>query len=143
MHRILFGLGFMLLGVVCAYADGAIAVGFTANGIAKDGVAVGWSRNYSTDKAGKDEALRKCHDYKPAPKAAKQCKVVGTFKDKCLAVAMDPKAGTPGFGWAVAEKKADAEDRALANCKDTAGPDRERYCGLQDHACDGSAASQQ
>ena len=50
---------------------------------------------------------------------------------------MDPKAGTPGVGWSIAVEKADAESRAVANCKSTAGSDRRDFCVVQESKCDG------
>lgn len=37
-----------------------------------------------------------------AEAAKKECKVVAEFRDKCVAIADDPKDGTTGFGWAIA-----------------------------------------
>lgn len=118
-----------------AGADGALAVGSTSD-VAKDGIAVGTSINYNTSDEARDAALKRCHEYKPAPKAAALCQPVGTFKGECYAVSFDPKAGTPGAGWAIAATKALAEERALANCKATAGADRRDFCRIEESKCD-------
>jgi hypothetical protein len=118
-----------------AGADGALAVGSTAD-VAKDGIAVGTSINYKTADEARDAALRRCKDYKPAPKAAAQCRSVGTFRGECYAVSFDPKAGTPGAGWAIAATKDLAEERALENCKTTAGADRQDFCRIEESKCD-------
>src|SRR5690349_24055431 len=103
-----------------ASADGALAVGSTAD-VSKDGIAVGTSVNYKAGSEAEQAALRRCRDFKPAPKAAAQCRSVGTFRGECYAVSFDPKEGTPGAGWAIAATKAQAEERAVANCQITAG----------------------
>jgi Domain of unknown function (DUF4189) len=48
------------------------------------------------------------------------CSVVATFQNQCVAVAIDPQVGTPGFGWAVADTEEAAGDEALSNCRQTA-----------------------
>jgi hypothetical protein len=118
-----------------AGADGALAVGSTAD-VAKDGIAVGTSINYKTAAEARDAALKRCKDYKPAPKAAAQCRSVGTFRGECYAVSFDPKPGTPGAGWAIASTKDLAEERALENCKTTAGADRQDACRIEESKCD-------
>jgi Domain of unknown function (DUF4189) len=118
-----------------AGADGALAVGSTAD-VAKDGIAVGTSINYKTAAEARDAAMKRCKDYKPAPKAAAQCRSVGTFRGECYAVSFDPKAGTPGAGWAIAATKDLAEERALENCKTTAGADRQDFCRIEESKCD-------
>jgi Domain of unknown function (DUF4189) len=118
-----------------ALADGALAVGSTAD-VAKDGIAVGTSINYKTSDEAAQAALRRCRDYKPAPKAAAQCRSVGTFRGECYAVSFDPKEGTPGAGWAIASTKALAEERAMANCQITAGDGRRDFCRIEESKCD-------
>jgi hypothetical protein len=118
-----------------ALADGALAVGSTAD-VAKDGIAVGTSINYKTADEAAQAALRRCRDYKPAPKAAAQCRSVGTFRGECYAVSFDPKEGTPGAGWAIAATKAQAEERAIANCQLTAGEGRRDFCRIEESKCD-------
>jgi hypothetical protein len=118
-----------------AGADGALAVGSTAD-VAKDGIAVGTSINYKTADEAAEAALRRCRDYKPAPKAAAQCRSVGTFRGECYAVSFDPKAGTPGAGWAIAATKGQAEERAMANCQTTAGEGRRDFCRIEESKCD-------
>src|SRR5882672_4279902 len=88
-----------------AGADGALAVGSTSD-VAKDGIAVGTSVNYKSSTEAREAALKRCREYKPAPKAAAMCQSVGTFKGECYAVSFDPKPGTPGAGWAIASTKA-------------------------------------
>ena len=118
-----------------AGAAGALAVGSTSD-VSKDGIAVGTSINYNTAEEARAAALKRCREYKPAPKAAAMCQSVGTFKGECYAVSFDPKAGTPGAGWAIASTKDLAEERALENCKATAGAGRREYCRIEESKCD-------
>jgi hypothetical protein len=118
-----------------AGADGALAVGATGD-VAKDGIAVGTSINYKTADEAAQASLKRCRDYKPAPKAAAQCRSVGTFRGECYAVSFDPKEGTPGAGWAIASTKALAEERAIANCQITAGEGRQDFCRIEESKCD-------
>jgi hypothetical protein len=125
----------VMMAGTAAHADGALAVGSTAD-VAKDGIAIGTSINYKTGDAAEQAALERCHDYKPAPKAAAQCRSVGTFKGECYAISFDPKDGTPGAGWAIAATKALAEQRAMANCQITAGEGRRDFCRIEESKCD-------
>ena len=118
-----------------AMADGALAVGSTSD-VSKDGIAVGTSINYKTPGEAEQAALKRCKDYKPAPKAAAQCRSVGSFRGECYAVSFDPKEGTPGAGWAIAATKAQAEERAIANCQITAGESRRDFCRIEESKCD-------
>ena len=67
---------------------------------------------------------------------AKDGIAVGTFKGECYAVSFDPKPGTPGAGWAIAATKETAEERALENCKATAGAARREFCKIEESKCD-------
>src|SRR5712671_1709950 len=78
-----------------AGAAGALAVGSTSD-VSKDGIAVGTSINYDTAEEARAAALKRCREYKPAPKAAAMCQSVGTFKSECYAVSFDPKPGRLG-----------------------------------------------
>ncbi len=118
-----------------AAAHGALAVGTTSN-VVKDGVAFGTSINYETEAEARRSALEYCKKFKGAPKAAAQCRLVGAFKGECYAIAMDPKPGTPGAGWAIATVKTTAEQRALENCKATAGSGRREFCKIEEAKCD-------
>jgi hypothetical protein len=120
-----------------AVAAGALAVGSTAR-VDRDGIAVGTAINYDTLDEARAAALAQCRDYRPAPKAANRCKVIATFKDQCYGVAFDPKAGTPGAGWAIALTQPMAEQRALDQCRTTAGKTRQRFCSIIEAKCDGS-----
>jgi hypothetical protein len=118
-----------------AWSEGALAVGSTGN-VTKDGIAFGTAVNYGSSNAARSAAMEKCSGYQSAPKAAAQCRLVGTFRRECWAIAMDPKPGTPGAGWAVASDKSTAERRALDACRATAGAGRTEFCEADSADCD-------
>jgi Domain of unknown function (DUF4189) len=118
-----------------AWSEGALAVGSTGN-VTKDGIAFGTAVNYGSSEAARSAAMEKCRGYQSAPKAAAQCRVVGTFRRECWAIAMDPKPGTPGAGWAVASDKPTAQQRALDACRTTAGAGRTEFCEADSADCD-------
>jgi Domain of unknown function (DUF4189) len=118
-----------------AWSEGALAVGSTGN-VTKDGIAFGTAVNYGSSDAARSAAMEKCRGYQSAPKAAAQCRVVGTFRRECWAIAMDPKPGTPGAGWAVASDKPTAQQRALDACRTTAGASRTGFCEADSADCD-------
>jgi hypothetical protein len=124
-------------GATVAHAFGSLAVGETVS-VAKDGIAMGTSWNWSSADEANQHALENCKKWKDkgAPKAADLCRVIATFHNECYAVSLDPKPGTPGAGWAIAEDKETAEARAIAHCKLTAGPDRAQYCEMSESNCD-------
>lgn len=121
-----------------AFAEGALAVGRTSN-VAKDGIAIGWATGYASEKLAEDSAMNKCLNFKDAPqRTRKRCQIVNTFKDQCVAISLDPQAGTPGYGYAVRAKMPDAKAEAMSKCRETAG-NRAKHCVDSDSSCDGSA----
>ena len=131
-------LGIVLLQPHRAAAEGAIAVGQPKD-VAKDGYAYAYSTGKPDMQTARDEALETCR--KPGSGKSEQgrnlCKVVGTFTNECVAVAMDPGAGTPGVGWAIGGTLKLAEANAMAQCKATAGAGRGSYCKIDNSRCDG------
>jgi hypothetical protein len=107
-------------------AEGALAIGQPPN-IVKDGYAFGIASNYSTKEEATSNALELCRNTKSQGSRV-LCKVIRSFKNECAAVAMDPKDGTPGAGWAVEATQEKAEENALAECRATAGPSRRQFC---------------
>lgn len=102
----------------------------------KEGFSYGSAYNYSTEEEARTKALERCRSTK-SDFRRKLCTVVATFNGQCIAVAMDPKDGTPGVGWSIAETKEVAERHALAKCKATAGPGRRDECRVEQGAgCD-------
>jgi hypothetical protein len=116
-----------------ARAEGAIAVGTTGN-VEKYGIAFGMALNESKGKAGEIAVLR-CRTFE-AKEAAERCKVVATFYGECLAIAYDPKPGTPGAGWGVGPDQLAANQLAVAMCEKAAGPARKGYCQVERFGCD-------
>lgn len=130
-----------LAAVVCgpdpARADAALAVGQPAD-VAKQGVAVGWAVGYASKDAAEKEALARCRAFGDAPQATRDlCRVVETFKDTCLAVALDPDTGTTGVGWGVYKNRERAEDAAMDKCEETSAPKRRESCRVTLTRCDG------
>jgi len=124
------------LGAGAAWADGALAIGLPSD-VAKQGFASGYSYNAGNVDAARKAALDYCRRAPTNQRARSLCSIVETFSHKCVAVAMDPKAGTPGVGWSVAESKSTAESEALARCAATAGDGRHDACKVSDSNCDG------
>lgn len=131
-------LGFVLLQPHRAAAEGAIAVGQPKD-VAEEGYAYAYSTGKADMQAARAEALETCR--KPGNGKSDQgrnlCKVVGTFTNECVAVAMDPGTGTPGVGWAIGGTLKLAEANAIARCKATAGAGRGEYCKIDNSRCDG------
>ena len=124
-----------LIGSNPGAAEGALAIGTTGN-VANDGIALGTGYNYATRQGAIDRALAECRGRTDAPKATPFCQIVGTFTRQCAATALDPKAGTPGAGWAIAASQQKANSQALANCRATAGANRRQFCKVDTSECD-------
>jgi hypothetical protein len=120
-------------------ADGAVALGRPAD-IGKGGVATGISYNYDDTDAARKRAIDECKSSKDAPQSTRElCKLIVNFRDHCVAISLDPKAGTPGFGWSLGIDKNTAEQEAKAACIATAGKAREKSCVISLSRCDGTA----
>lgn len=121
-----------------ARADGALAVG-----LPEEGAQAGFAYGYATGWAGPEaeqRALAECR--KPRGSTSRTvrdlCRVVESFQSGCVAVAMDPKDGTPGVGWGVGPDRRSAERRAIAACHETAGEGRRLSCKIDAQACEGN-----
>jgi hypothetical protein len=132
-------LGAFLVAPNAAQAAGAIAIGLPAD-VAQDGISMFIFVNASSASEARTKAVEGCKTV-GSQTARSLCKVMATFNNQCAAEALDPKDGTPGFGWAIADTEAEAKSMALANCRDTAGPDRQDACVVPDKGiwCDGRA----
>ena len=123
-------------------AAGAVALGQPSD-VAKDGVAIYTNVNSPTPERAKERAMAGCKSLPNASDTAKSlCKIAATFENQCVAQAIDPQNGTPGFGWAMAHNSKLAKEQALSNCRDTAGPTRQDACVVDSQKglwCDGSA----
>jgi hypothetical protein len=130
-----------VLGPSQSRADGALAVGLPAD-VVKGGFTYGYSNNNPDANHAEAKALDACRTTKDAAKDVNLrslCKVIQDYSNQCVAVAMDPAAGTPGVGWAVAKDLLTAERQALGKCMDTAGPSRRAACVVDHSSCDGNA----
>lgn len=117
-------------------ADAALAVGLPTD-VAKQGVAMGYALNYANREEAKVQALKRCREFRDAPQATRDlCRIVENFRDRCVAIALDPDTGTTGLGWAVAKKQDMAEDIAMEKCVDTAGKKRRDFCRITLTRCD-------
>ncbi len=124
-----------------AATAGALAVALPAD-VAKSGFSYGYSNNNADAAHAQAAALNACRTTKDASNDVNLrslCKVVLNYSNQCIAVAMDPAAGTPGVGWAVANDLRSAERQALGQCQETAGPGRRAACVIDHSACDGNA----
>jgi len=138
-----FGLASMLIAQAlwCAPAEaaGALAVGVAPGG-AQMGFAYGMNANKPDADQAKTDAVGACGKAKESnAKARSRCMPIGTYTDQCASVAMDPKDGTPGAGWAISADSTTANELALASCEATAGPGRAGTCKVSATRCDGNA----
>jgi len=118
------------------HADAALAVGLPAD-VAKQGIAMGYALNHATKEAAQAEALKRCREFRDAPQSTRDlCKIVENFRDRCVAIALDPDIGTTGLGWSVAKKQEQAEEMAMEKCVDTAGKKRRDFCRITFTRCD-------
>jgi len=117
-------------------ADGALAIALPPD-VVKQGFAYGCATDYADTAHADAEALKKCRETTIAG-IRSLCTVIQDFTNQCVAVAMDPLAGTPGVGWAVAADLQAAQAQALSKCEQTAGPGRRAACEIDHSSCDGS-----
>jgi hypothetical protein len=151
-RRMVVGL-FACCAIVLA-GNPAHSTGAIAEGVAPGGVAQGYALSIRADRpdaeTARNDALAGCRkgpervasgalpDAGQA-KARGKCEVVSTFSNQCASLALDPKDGTPGAGWATADTQQKADDEALARCQNTAGDDRREFCKVMNQLCDGTA----
>jgi hypothetical protein len=120
-----------------AHADASLAVGQPGD-VAKQGVAVGWAVDYASRAEAEKEALARCRAFGDASQATRDlCRIVESFRDTCLAVALDPDRGTTGVGWGVHKNREWAEDAAMEKCAETSTPKRRESCQVSLVRCDG------
>ncbi len=127
-------------------ADGAIAVGVAARG-PTGGFSWGAAADEGPEES-KTSAVKICRGQDPnyrAPKgeiteAQSRCSVVGTFKDKCAAMAFNGSTTIPStaYGWAIAANSEAAKNQALARCE-AMRSGRGAACAVDAAICDGSA----
>lgn len=105
---------FAVLGA--AHAAGALAVGACG--------AYGYGYDFHDLADARVAAIRKC--------TGKGCKVVGTIRRGCAAVAADAKRPCGSFGWAIDSHLGRAENLSLRRCYEFGGKD----CMVRAFACD-------
>lgn len=121
------------------WALGAVAIGEPSD-VAKEGYSAGISYNFKTPAEAEDRAYQECSTVASvSAETRKLCKIVRTFEHQCAAIALDPAAGTPGAGWAVAESLLAARREAVQRCEETAGTERRGECRVSAEGCDGKA----
>jgi len=144
----------LILAAVFLENDRANSEGAIAEGIAPGGIAKGYGISIRVDRPDRDtarsDALAGCRKgpEKTAAgaalddgnaKARARCEVITSFSNKCAAVALDPKDGTPGAGWATGNTQKEADEEAIARCRSAAGASRRDFCKVIDRLCDGTA----
>jgi hypothetical protein len=126
-----------LQGADWARADAALAVSQIGD-VAKKGVAIGWAVDYASKEAARAEALARCRAFPDAQQATRDaCRIIETFSDRCLAVALDPAAGTTGVGWGVHKNRDWAEEEAMERCAESSASKRRASCRVALVRCDG------
>jgi hypothetical protein len=127
----------VLLRPTAGHADAALAIGVPPD-VARQGLAVGYALNFPSKEAAQAEALKRCREFRDAPEATRSlCRIVENFRNRCIAIAMDPDAGTTGVGWAVDREQVLAEEFAMERCIETAGKRRRSFCRVTFTRCDG------
>jgi hypothetical protein len=125
------GLVAILASTSGASAYGALAIGGNTADAATKGIAVGITRNYSTQAEAQAEAIKHCLAYVGAPaETVALCKLIESFSHEWVAVAVDPGPSTPGFGWSIDVDKMSAERNALDQCKASSPDERKTFCEM-------------
>ena len=105
-------------GPALAYA--AVAIGQPPD-IAKGGLAMGAAWHQDSREKSETEALAHCRAFLSAPESTRNlCRIVAHFDKRCISIALDPRASTYGFGWAMSDTLQEADDIAMTNCRATA-----------------------
>ena len=125
--RLLLGICAMAALVAEANAHGAVATGGVTPG-SPYGSAYGISYSWATKAKADARALKECERHRG--KVGSPCQIVADFTRQWASVAMDPKGGTPGFGWAFDADKKTVEAFALYKCKSTSPPARKEFCAV-------------
>lgn len=126
----------LMISAGSARADGALAVGLPEEG-AQEGFAYGFATGYGAGEAER-RAVAQCRKSRGSASRDVRdlCRVVETFSSGCVAMAMDPKNGTPGVGWGLGPDRVTAERRAITACHETAGEGRRLSCKIDAWSCE-------
>jgi Domain of unknown function (DUF4189) len=107
---------FLIAAFGGAQAAGALAVGSCG--------AYGYGYDFHKEADARAAAMRKC--------TGNGCKVVGTIRRGCAAMAVDVKHPCGSFGWAIDSHLGRAENLSLRRCYEFGGKD----CVVRAFACD-------
>jgi hypothetical protein len=107
---------FLIAALGASHAAGALAVGACG--------AYGYGFDFRQMADARVAAIKKC--------TGKGCKVVGTIKRGCAAMAVDAKQPCGSFGWAISSHLGKAENASLRRCYEFGGKD----CVVRAFACD-------
>jgi uncharacterized protein DUF4189 len=116
LARAIAGGCFLIAALGVAHAAGALAVGACG--------AYGYGYDYRKMADARVAAMKKC--------VGKDCKVVGTVRRGCAAMAVDAKQPCGSFGWAINSHLGRAENISLRRCYEFGGKD----CVVRAFACD-------
>ena len=112
-----FAAAFILIAALgAAHAAGALAVGACG--------AYGYGYDFRKIADARVAAMRKC--------TGSACKIVGTIRRGCAAMAVDAKRPCGSFGWAIDPHLGRAENLSLRRCYEFGGKD----CVVRAFACD-------
>jgi hypothetical protein len=109
--------GFFLIAAIgAAHAAGALAVGACG--------AYGYGYDFNNVADARVAAMKKC--------SSRGCRIVGTIRRGCAAMAVDAKQPCGSFGWAIGSHLGKAENASLRRCYEFGGKD----CVVRAFACD-------
>jgi hypothetical protein len=112
-----FAAAFILIATLgAAHAAGALAVGACG--------AYGYGYDFRKTADARVAAMRKC--------TGNGCKIVGTIRRGCAAMAVDAEQPCGSFGWAIDSHLGRAENLSLRRCYEFGGKD----CVVRAFACD-------
>jgi hypothetical protein len=106
----------LIAALGAAHAAGALAVGACG--------AYGYGYDFRKIADARVAAMRKC--------TGNACKIVGTIRRGCAAMAVDAKRPCGSFGWAIDPHLGRAENLSLRRCYEFGGKD----CVVRAFACD-------
>jgi tetratricopeptide (TPR) repeat protein len=122
-----------------AGAEGAIALGQT-DSISTDGLAFGAHYNDFDPNRTAGLSVGECTLSPASETAHKACKIIGTFHDRCFALAQDAKLNPHGVGLSLAENRKAADALAMEQCRKMTGAAGAKACAVLRDGCDGDAA---
>ena len=116
-----------------ALADATIAVAHPAD---DNGWAMGISYSAPNQAEADQVALGNCRTQTQETGVQADCRIVARFDNQCMALSKDTGDGGTAWGWGVSSAQADADEIALASCRQFAGA-RANYCEVTMRHCDG------